>query len=76
MKWSHEVVCPNCSACSAMRINRNGFLQRRILGWFGYYPWKCGSCGSTFLYRRRGVRHSSRHGVSDPAASRQEQGKA
>jgi hypothetical protein len=42
-----------------MRINRNGFMQRRVLGLFGIYPWKCGSCGSVFLYRRRGHAHRS-----------------
>jgi hypothetical protein len=40
-----------------MRINRNGFLQRSVLPWLGIYPWKCGACGSAFLWRRRGLRH-------------------
>jgi predicted RNA-binding Zn-ribbon protein involved in translation (DUF1610 family) len=50
------VTCPKCGSASAMRINRNGFLQRQVLGHFGIYPWKCGACGQNFLYRRRKAR--------------------
>jgi len=51
---SRDVICPTCKADVAMRVNRNGFWQRKVLGLFGYYPWKCGACGIVFLYRRRG----------------------
>jgi DNA-directed RNA polymerase subunit RPC12/RpoP len=57
MNWTPEVVCPVCSSATAMRINRTGFLQRHVLSLFGIYPWKCGSCGSIFLFRRRGRAH-------------------
>jgi transposase-like protein len=43
-----------------MRINRVGFLQKHVLAYVGYYPWKCGSCGSTFLYRRKGTTQKRR----------------
>jgi transposase-like protein len=76
MKWTTEVVCPICKSNSAMRINRNGFLQRRVLGIFGFYPWKCGSCGSVFLYRKRGQRHSSKSEVSESHSTGREQGEA
>ena len=57
-----EVVCPKCKSNSAMRINRNGFLQRKVLGIFGFYPWKCGACGAAFIFRKRGNRsHKHRH---------------
>jgi len=56
MKWSPEVICPICKSHVAVRVNRNGFLQESVLGLFGIYPWKCGACGSTFLFRRRGRR--------------------
>jgi hypothetical protein len=52
-----------------MRVNRNGFLQRRVLGFFGIYPWKCGSCGSGFLYRKRGQRHRSHSDIAEAGAS-------
>lgn len=54
MIWNTDVVCPTCKASTAVRVNRNGFLQRRILSRFGFYPWKCGECGCTFLFRKRG----------------------
>ncbi len=59
-----------------MRVNRNGFLQRRVLWMFGYYPWKCGNCGSTFLYRKRGKRHHVEQDVTNARARSQEQGEA
>jgi hypothetical protein len=53
---SGEVVCPTCKGTVAMRINRSGFLQEKVLSFFGIYPWKCGACGVAFLYRKRGQR--------------------
>ena len=54
MIWNTEVVCPTCSATAAIRVNRSGFLQRKVLASLGYFPWKCGECGCTFLFRKRG----------------------
>jgi hypothetical protein len=62
MARSNRVICPICDADVAIRINRNGFWQRNVLGFFGYYPWKCGGCGEMFLARRRGHGHKSNHG--------------
>jgi transposase-like protein len=56
MTRTKKVVCPTCNNSSAMRVQRNGFLQESVLTHFGIYPWKCGSCGRMFLYRSRGVR--------------------
>lgn len=53
---STEVKCPTCKGHAAMRVNRNGFLQQNVAWRFGYYPWKCGACGTVFLYRKRGLR--------------------
>jgi ribosomal protein L37AE/L43A len=61
MKSISEVVCPSCKNTTSMRVNRNGFWQRKVLGRFGFYPWKCGSCGIVFLFRRRGQRRHSHH---------------
>jgi hypothetical protein len=49
-----------------MRINRNGFWQRSVLGHFGIYPWKCGACGTAFMYRRRGHRTRSGRQGQEP----------
>ena len=72
MRTQKEVACPTCKAKVAMRINRNGFFQRSVLGFFGIYPWKCGACGSVFFYRRRGLKvRSTRNGPeSDDSAAR------
>ena len=64
MNSTNEVVCPVCKGTVAMRINRNGFMPRRVLGFFGIYPWKCGACGSAFLFRRRGHRTRSESNAS------------
>jgi hypothetical protein len=59
------VTCTKCGASAAIRINRSGFMERRVLGYFGYYPWKCGECGRVFFFRSRGSRPS----VLTPAAA-------
>jgi len=51
---SNQVKCPACKGNVAIRVSRSGFWQRRVLSFFGIYPWKCGACGSAFLYRCRG----------------------
>jgi len=56
MARSKEVKCPTCNDRAPMRVHRDGFLQRNVLGLFGIYPWKCCACGSLFLYRSRGYR--------------------
>ena len=56
MKRIGEVICPTCKAGNALRVHRNGFMQQHILGHLGIYPWKCGGCGTLFLFRNRGHR--------------------
>jgi ribosomal protein S27AE len=51
-----EVACPRCKAASVVRINRSGVWQKLVMASFGIYPWKCGACGVTFLFRHRGYR--------------------
>jgi hypothetical protein len=55
-----------------MRVNRNGFLQQQVAWRLGYYPWKCGACGTVFLYRKRGIRRpeDSAHDAG-PAAQKE-----
>ncbi len=59
MARKNEVRCPTCSGDSVLRVHRNGFLQRSVLGHLGIYPWKCGACGTSFLFRSRGYRARS-----------------
>jgi hypothetical protein len=60
------VKCPTCSASVSMRINRNGFWQRNVLGHLGIYPWKCGACGVVFFCRRRGLRPRPGQPIVEP----------
>jgi predicted RNA-binding Zn-ribbon protein involved in translation (DUF1610 family) len=69
MILSRDVVCPTCTANVAVRVSRMGFLQRKVLTRLGYYPWKCGECGSVFLFRSRG--HNSRSSVTRQGAERE-----
>jgi hypothetical protein len=65
MELTNPVICLKCGGGIAIRINRSGFLQRKVLSHFGYYPWKCGACGRVFLVRRRGERPRSARRRSD-----------
>jgi len=69
MEPINPVICRKCGAGAAIRINRSGFLQRSVLGYFGVYPWKCGACGSVFLFRRRGVRPRSSRTQPEPSSA-------
>jgi hypothetical protein len=42
-----------------------------VLGHFGIYPWKCGACGSLFLYRSRGYRTRRIKPLADTCATDQ-----
>lgn len=48
-----EVQCPGCGSRHPHRLERRGFLQKKILPTFGYYPWMCGACKMQFLVRKR-----------------------
>jgi hypothetical protein len=64
------VVCRMCGESVAIRVNRNGFWQRNVLVLLGIYPWKCGACGSVFLFRRRGYRPRSSRSFAGPSRPR------
>ncbi|MGA2898489.1 MAG: hypothetical protein ABSE27_12965 [Acidobacteriaceae bacterium] len=72
MAQSKEVKCPTCSDGATMRVHRNGFLQQNVLGHFGIYPWKCGACGSLFLFRSRGYRTRRSKPVPDTGVAEQD----
>jgi transposase-like protein len=47
------VYCPACGADRVYRIERRGFLRRRIYPIFGFYPWQCKECGYEVMLRKR-----------------------
>jgi hypothetical protein len=48
-----EVQCPGCGNHHPHRLERRGFLEKKVLPKFGYYPWMCGHCRTSFLIRKR-----------------------
>ncbi len=55
-----KVLCPECGSDHPRRLERKGFLQTKIYPLFGYYPWICTGCKTTFLMRKR-YRRKSKH---------------
>lgn len=47
------VFCKKCGSDRVFRVYRNGFMQERIYPHFGYYPWRCMSCGDHVMLRKR-----------------------
>ncbi len=48
-----KIRCPSCGDGHPRRLERKGFLEKRVYPLFGYFPWFCASCKSTFLMRKR-----------------------
>ena len=54
---SSRFQCPFCGASRSLRREeRHGFVQVRLLSWFGLYPWECGLCRRVSFHRHRGAR--------------------
>jgi hypothetical protein len=53
---SDVVVCPKCKSLAIRRLARHSFWQRRVLPFFGRYPWECKICRSHFTLKKRGSR--------------------
>ena len=50
------VYCPECGAPRTYRVERKGFLQRRVFPILGFFPWQCRNCGAEVILRRRNRR--------------------
>lgn len=50
------MICPKCHSFRIRRIRREGFLRKRLAPIFGYYPWRCSTCGTVQLLKARGKR--------------------
>ena len=55
-----KVLCPECGGDHPRRLERKGFLQSKIYPLFGYFPWHCPECKSTYMLRKRHRRKSKR----------------
>ncbi len=47
------IFCRKCGSGRVFRVYRKGFMQERIYPHFGYYPWRCMSCGDHVMLRKR-----------------------
>jgi hypothetical protein len=48
--------CANCAGKECRRLNRQGFLERRVLPLMGYFPWECAVCRKKVFLRTTGRR--------------------
>jgi len=48
------MICTNCESYRIRRIKREGFLRVKLAPMFGYYPWRCSTCGTVQLLKSRG----------------------
>jgi len=50
------MMCSKCRCHRMHRIRREGFLRVKLAPLFGFYPWRCSSCGAEHMFRERGER--------------------
>jgi hypothetical protein len=55
------MICPKCTSYRIRRIKREGFLRTSVAPLFGFYPWRCSTCGTVQLLRTRGRQASRRN---------------
>ncbi len=48
------MICANCKSNRIRRIKREGFLFKSLAPLFGFYPWRCFTCGTVQLLKMRG----------------------
>ncbi len=58
---SSELTCPKCGSGHLHRVERKGFLEKRIYSFFGYYPWRCHRCRQKFYLKKRRLRRHHHH---------------
>jgi uncharacterized C2H2 Zn-finger protein len=56
-RQAHVLSCPQCGLENPHRMERRGFLEKRIYSIFGYFPWRCSRCESRFYLRKRYQKH-------------------
>jgi len=58
-----EMVCPKCQSSRMHRLRREGFLEKKVVPLFGYFPWRCSDCKAELFLRARNDRGVRRHRV-------------
>jgi hypothetical protein len=52
-------LCSRCVEAQLRRLNRIGFWERKVLTYFGYYPWECVICRKKQYFADSGQRQSA-----------------
>lgn len=48
-----KIFCEKCGSEQVHRVFREGFLQESVYPSFGYFPWRCKTCGKLMMLRKR-----------------------
>ncbi|MGD0345181.1 MAG: hypothetical protein ABSA85_00410 [Terracidiphilus sp.] len=48
-----QIQCRMCGSAEMRRAFRHGFLQLSFYPLFGYFPWRCMTCGTRVMLRKR-----------------------
>jgi hypothetical protein len=54
-------VCPKCNFSQPRRLPRTTWFERRLMPWFGFYPWECPLCRIHFYRKNRIDREHRMH---------------
>jgi len=57
--------CRQCQKGELFRVEREGFLQTKVLPRWGYYPWKCSLCHARTLLKSRGPGKRRKPSIAD-----------
>jgi predicted RNA-binding Zn-ribbon protein involved in translation (DUF1610 family) len=49
-----SLKCPKCKSGQISRVQRYGFLEKKILCHLGFFPWECSICRRRIRVKTRG----------------------
>ncbi len=52
--------CDRCSGNFFRRLNRKGFMERKVLPYLGFFPWECALCRRKVVLRTDGFKPASK----------------
>lgn len=55
-----KLYCSICGGTHLYRLQRKGFLEKRIYPLFGYFPWHCLACKEDRYIKLRNVKRRKR----------------
>jgi hypothetical protein len=61
--------CSRCGGKEYRRLNRKGFLEKKLLTFFNIYPWECALCRHKVYLRSSGLKKDRRIPRTFPSSS-------